>query len=47
MISWKKSPWVTWEKPENVIGTVVYLASDASDIVTEHILLTDGGWDTH
>jgi NAD(P)-dependent dehydrogenase (short-subunit alcohol dehydrogenase family) len=31
-------------KPEDVIGGVLYLASDASDLVTGHILLMDGGW---
>ena len=31
-------------KPEDVIGGVIYLASDASDLVTGHILLMDGGW---
>ena len=31
-------------KPKDVIGGVLYLASDASDLVTGHILLMDGGW---
>lgn len=31
-------------KPEDVIGGVLYLASGASDLVTGHILLMDGGW---
>jgi len=31
-------------KPEDVIGGVLYLASDASDLVTGHILLMEGGW---
>ena len=31
-------------KPEDVIGGVLYLASDASNLVTGHILLMDGGW---
>ena len=34
-------------KPEDVVGAVVYLASDASDLVTGHILLIDGGWTAH
>jgi 2-deoxy-D-gluconate 3-dehydrogenase len=31
-------------KPEDVVGAVIYLASPASDLVTGHTLLVDGGW---
>ncbi|MCA1553882.1 MAG: SDR family oxidoreductase, partial [Chloroflexi bacterium] len=31
-------------KPEDIVGAVVYLASPASDLVTGHTLLVDGGW---
>lgn len=31
-------------EPEDVAGAVVYLASSASDLVTGHTLLVDGGW---
>ena len=31
-------------RPEDVTGAVVYLASSASDLVTGHVLLVDGGW---
>jgi NAD(P)-dependent dehydrogenase (short-subunit alcohol dehydrogenase family) len=31
-------------KPEDLMGTAVYLASAASDYVTGHILTIDGGW---
>jgi 2-deoxy-D-gluconate 3-dehydrogenase len=31
-------------KTEDVVGAVVYLASPASDLVTGHTLLVDGGW---
>jgi NAD(P)-dependent dehydrogenase (short-subunit alcohol dehydrogenase family) len=31
-------------RPEDVTGAVVYLASSASDLVTGHVLLIDGGW---
>jgi 2-deoxy-D-gluconate 3-dehydrogenase len=31
-------------RPEDVVGAVVFLASPASDMVTGHTLLVDGGW---
>ncbi len=31
-------------RPEGVIGAVIYLASEASNLVTGHIPLIDGGW---
>ncbi len=31
-------------QPRDVVGAVVYLASPASDFVTGHTLLVDGGW---
>ncbi len=34
-------------KPEDVVGAVIYLASEASNLVTGHILLIDGGWTAH
>lgn len=34
-------------KPDDVVGAVIYLASNASDLVTGHILLIDGGWTAH
>jgi 2-deoxy-D-gluconate 3-dehydrogenase len=30
--------------PEDIVGAVIYLASPASDMVTGHTLLVDGGW---
>jgi 2-deoxy-D-gluconate 3-dehydrogenase len=32
---------------EDVAGAVIYLASPASDLVTGHTLLVDGGWTIH
>jgi NAD(P)-dependent dehydrogenase (short-subunit alcohol dehydrogenase family) len=34
-------------KPEDVAGAVIYLSSTASDMVTGHVLLVDGGWTAH
>lgn len=34
-------------KPEDITGGVLYLASNASDMVTGHILYIDGGWTAH
>ncbi len=31
-------------KPEDIVGAVVFLASPASDMVSGHTLLVDGGW---
>ncbi len=31
-------------EPEDVVGAVIYLASSASNMVTGHTLLVDGGW---
>ena len=31
-------------EPEDVAGTAVFLASPASDFITGHTLLVDGGW---
>lgn len=33
-----------WGKPEDFMGTVVFLASDASDYIHGHLLAIDGGW---
>ncbi len=33
-----------WGKPDDFKGTIVYLASEASDYVHGHLLAVDGGW---
>jgi 2-deoxy-D-gluconate 3-dehydrogenase len=33
-----------WGQPEDLAGAVVFLASPASDYVSGHILVVDGGW---
>jgi 2-deoxy-D-gluconate 3-dehydrogenase len=30
--------------PEDLVGTVIFLASPASDLVTGHTIMVDGGW---
>lgn len=44
--AWVKSsnPSKRWGRPEELIGTAVYLASSASDYVNGQIICVDGGW---
>jgi 2-deoxy-D-gluconate 3-dehydrogenase len=37
-------PIQRWGTPNDLKGTVIYLASRASDFIHGHILLADGGW---
>jgi gluconate 5-dehydrogenase len=44
--AWVKNsnPSGRWGKPEELAGTVVYLASEASNYVNGQIIYVDGGW---
>jgi gluconate 5-dehydrogenase len=39
----QRTPAARWGQPEELIGTVLYLASPASDFVNGQILYVDGG----
>lgn len=39
----KRTPVHRWGKPEELVGTLIYLASPASDFVTGQIIYVDGG----
>lgn len=43
---WVKSkvPLQRWGNPEELIGTAIYLASNASNYVNGHTIYVDGGW---
>jgi len=44
--AWVKSsnPAQRWGKPEELVGTAVYLSSAASSYVNGQIIFMDGGW---
>jgi gluconate 5-dehydrogenase len=44
--SWvvSKTPLGRWGRPDDLVGTAVFLASSASDFVTGQIIYVDGGW---
>lgn len=44
--AWVKQevPLQRWGKPEELVGTALYLASKASDYVNGMVILVDGGW---
>jgi 2-deoxy-D-gluconate 3-dehydrogenase len=40
----QRTPMGRWGRPEDLVGASVFLASPASDFVTGHVLVVDGGW---
>jgi len=40
----KKIPLGHFGEVEDVAGAIIFLASEASRMVTGHVLLVDGGW---
>ena len=44
--SWvkKEVPLGRWGKPEDIIGTAIFLGSSASDYINGYTIYVDGGW---
>lgn len=40
----ERTPMRRWGQPHELAGAVIFLASSASDFVTGHTLMVDGGW---
>jgi NAD(P)-dependent dehydrogenase (short-subunit alcohol dehydrogenase family) len=36
-----------WNQPEDLVGAVLFLSSELSDMVVGHVLMVDGGWTIH
>jgi NAD(P)-dependent dehydrogenase (short-subunit alcohol dehydrogenase family) len=36
-----------WNQPEDLVGAVLFLSSNLSDMVVGHVLMVDGGWTIH
>ena len=40
----EKTPMKRMGKPEDIVGSIIFLASDASSYITGQVLMIDGGW---
>jgi 2-deoxy-D-gluconate 3-dehydrogenase len=36
-----------WNQPQDLVGAVLFLSSEMSDMVVGHVLMVDGGWTIH
>jgi NAD(P)-dependent dehydrogenase (short-subunit alcohol dehydrogenase family) len=36
-----------WNQPDDLVGAVLFLSSNLSDMVVGHVLMVDGGWTIH